>query len=94
MFPKDGDPTLYLPGPWECYLTLRASGAGIPNSNFLLKEYSLLEPSAGCCGPVGMSLEGRGEVLQGRSETQPLKLLLRHIPLQFTPIGPKKAKLP
>ena len=29
--------------------------------------------------PVGMSLEGRGEALGGRSEAQPLKLLLRHI---------------
>ena len=31
-----------------------------------------------------MSLEGRGEALGGRSETQSLKVLLRHLPLQFT----------
>ena len=40
--------------------------------------------------PVGKSLEGRGEALRGRSETQPLKLL-RHIPFQF---AAQEAKLP
>ena len=40
---------------------------------------------------AGMSLEGRGEALGVRSETQPPKLLLRHLPLQFTP---EEAKLP
>ena len=42
--------------------------------------------------PVGMNLEGRGEVLGGRSETQPLKLL-RHIPFQFNS-QPRKPSCP
>ena len=34
--------------------------------------------------PAGMSLERRGEALGVGSETQPLRLLLRHVSLQFT----------
>ena len=40
---------------------------------------------------AGMSLEGRGEALGVRSEIHSFKLLLRHIPLQFTA---QEAKLP
>ena len=60
-------------------------------SSFLPQSAASKAAQQGAVAPAGMSLEGRGEALGGGSETQPLKLLLRHVPLQFTG---QEAKLP
>lgn len=70
---------------------LPSSGAGVPNPSFLLESAASKARQEGAVAPVGMSLEGRGEALRERSETQSPKLLLRHLPLQFTA---QEAKVP
>ena len=61
-------------------------------SSFLPQSAASKAAQQGAVAPAGMSLEGRGEALGGRSETQPLKVAQAHsIPIQFTA---QEAKLP
>lgn len=84
MLPKDGTQPSGLPGPLEMSLSPQEV------SSFLPESAASQAAQQGAVAPAGMSLRG-GRSFRGGSETQPLKLLLRHVPLQFTG---QEAKLP